>query len=338
VNARSDLEAAFAAAAERDPRAVREHRLCFAGRPVRLRAVGAALAEQARRPFVHLAGGEDEPVLSLDLWDGRATGVGCPVAPAEESRAHVLDGDGRWVRHLDLRSVTDYDRATGRVVGWRADEHSNPSEGRAKPLPVILPLWYLDQAVYFGHAALVARDSAGVLLAGRGGSGKSTASLACAAAGLEFLGDDQAGLEQTGPESFVGHSLWSVAGTHTEHLRRNPELTCDAERTLQDGDKTLLFLAEGSRARLAASVPIKAIVLPRPSGGESSRLVPATAPEALLAIAPTSVMGLGVLGGRWGFDLLDRLVRSVPAFRLEAGSHLPDLVRGVERALDLAGA
>jgi hypothetical protein len=106
--------------------------------------------------------------------------------------------------------------------------------------------------------------------------------------------------------------------------------------TREDGDKTLIFLGDGSQARLAASAAIRVILLPRHCSRERSRLLPATAPQALLAIAPTSVIGLGVIGGRWGLDLIERLVRAVPAFRLEAGTDLPGLVREVERAVELA--
>jgi hypothetical protein len=329
------MAAAFDRAVERRPDAVRERWLRFAGHPVRVRAVGPELCEHSVRPFApHLLGDpvDGEPALSIDLWDERATGVGCPLSPASEPQQVVANGTG-VVRYLDPRSVTEYDRRRRRIVGWRADELASPTEGMAKPLPFVLPCWYLDRGLWFVHGGLVAREGVGAWIAGASGAGKSTTSLACAAAGLEFMADDQIVLEERADGSFAGHSPWSVAGVPSKHIRRHPELTCGAAKIELDRGKTLLHLGAGSRADVRDRADIRVILIPRQHGNADSRLEAATRAQALLAVAPSSAFGYGTLSARPGFDALERLVRSVPAYWLEAGTDLTGVVDEVERAI-----
>jgi hypothetical protein len=327
------LPAAFARAAELRPHELREHWLRFAGRPVRLRAVGADLARDALRPLAHLAAAPpgEEPALSIDLWDERATGVPCPVAP--EPAGRELASDGVVWRHSEARGITDYSRSARRMVGWRADGHANPTFGVAKPLPVLLPVWYLDQGMNFVHGGMVARDGAGALISGPSGRGKSTTALACAAAGLDFLGDDQSALEETASGEFVAHSVWSVAEVSPERLRSHPELACESTEIEADGPKVAIYLGAGSRARTRDRAGVRVIVLFRRSGGESSSLAPATPAQALLTVAPSSTLAFGRVGARWGLDRLERLVRAVPAVWLDAGTDLTGVVEAVDRAL-----
>jgi hypothetical protein len=334
---RDVLPAAFARAAAEEPGALRESWLRFAGRPVRLRAVGEELARNAVRAFVHLTAepGEGEPELTIDLWDESATGTACPVRTGGNPNPVVTDGGPVW-RHTAADAITDFDRERRRMTGWRAGADADPLPGGFKPLPLLLPLWYLDRGLPFVHGGVVARDGAGALVAGPGDRGKSTTTLACAAAGMEFLGDDQVALEETPHGGFAAHSVWSVAGLRPELLRIHPHLTGGAP-VEDDGRKAIVHLGDASAVDVGTRADVRVIVLPRPGEGTESTLRPISAGRALLDVAPSSSFGYGRLGASWSLDRYERLVRRVPAFSLQWGTDLAGVVAAVEEALDRAG-
>ena len=300
-----------------------ELELALAGRQVRARIVGRELAARTLRPFSHLGanGRTGTPALTVDLRDEALTGR---VRRRTRSARVRSSADASWVARADSSSLLTLDRVRGRIRGSIADGRRVPADQLAKPLPVVLPLWYLDRSVGVVHAAAVADERGAVLLAGAAGAGKSTAGLACAAAGYAFLADDQVGLERDG-DSFIAHSLYSTARLEAGHLGRHAELSCGAPVEDVRDDKLLLFVGESASVRLSRSQPVRALALLGPERHAATRRVSGS--EALLALAPTSLLGV-VGGGHWGLRLLGELVERVPRFRLATSDpdRLPSLV------------
>lgn len=323
----SQLRQGFARAAEAAAAELVEARLSLAGRPVEWRVVGSELARQVLTPLAHLRdpSPRGDPELRVELWDESVSGVPLGV-PSPSPGLYLGDGDRRTAVHAAEGALTAIDRGSRVVSGWRRAAAMMPLEERWRAQPSILPLWYIDRGVNLIHAALVARGGHGILLAGEGGVGKSTTSLACAAAGFEFLGDDQVGLEETA-DGFVGHSLHLAARLTPATLERHPELACGG-RVEQLDEKALVIPGPG--ARFAASVPIRQILLPRVAASRSG--VSAVTPgKALLALAPTSLLGGG---GHWAMQRLGRLVRRVPAHWLDVNGEPADAVELIGRVLD----
>ena len=65
------MRSAFFEALRRHPRSVRDELYVFAGRPVRLRVLGAALATRTHRAFAHLRRAHiaAKPLLTIDVWE-----------------------------------------------------------------------------------------------------------------------------------------------------------------------------------------------------------------------------------------------------------------------------
>ncbi len=83
--------------------------------------------------------------------------------------------------------------------------------------------------------------------------------------------------------------------------------------------KRILYLDRVHSNRLASDVKLRALVLPKVTDGEASRTRPASRAEALMAIAPTSVMFLP-RPSREAFARLAALVESLPCYWLELGT------------------
>lgn len=298
--------------------------------------VGPDLAAATARPFAHL-GGADEPdgAPTFSLWSSHETGVARPDHPWPWPQGMAVSGDGAIVVHADRWSVTALDRSEGSVVGHRSSAAGLAAHERAKPFPEILAVRLLDLGLLKVHAGAVGRGGAVVLIAGGSGAGKSTAALACASAGLTYLGDDQVALRLAGTPTV--ESLYSAARIEASHLAAHPALACGLHPEAAPGEKLLLFLAESEQVVLGRAAAAVAIVVPQPADGAASpSLVPISGAQALLALAPSSVLGV-IGGGGTGFDRLAQLAGTLPCFALHhAGDPacIPDLV---DEALSRAG-
>jgi hypothetical protein len=340
------VEAAFALACRAAP--VSWQADCtFAGLGARIRVVGERLSVQMSRAFSHLTGPalpspSTTSPLTIDLWDEFETGVPAPpppdVGPASSWGAGggVLRSvdDGRVVGHRLGHTSLWFEREAQRLVGSVTSADDLSLSERGKPLHYLLSLWHNDRGTFVIHGGLVSRDGRGVLLAGAGGSGKSSSALACVDGGFEYLGDDCVALEARPDGTFAGHSLYSGAWIDPGHLEWFPTL---AEQALPPGrgeEKALVLLSHARPERLARTTQICAIALPRVTGTATASVRPASQRDALLALAPSSLVLFAPSPGAVGMRRLGQLVRSLPAYWLDVGTDMPSIPRALEGILD----
>lgn len=156
-----------------------------------------------------------------------------------------------------------------------------------RPLHALLALWHTHVGTPLIHAGAVNIQGRGFLLGGRSGSGKSTAALSCLQDG--FVSDDMTALR-----GLEGHGLYA-----TSFVAGPPHL---ATR-----EKTLRYLP-----KVQPTLNIDALVFPSRTG-PTQRI---SASQALLGLAPSSVLVGQLTGGQGALDQLAALVRQVPSFRL----------------------
>lgn len=337
----------FQAAAAARPGDVCESFYRFAGRPVRVRVVGRELNAQILRSFSHLrvASKASRPALRIDLWDASSSPGGASWLPAGRANGWrettLQTPDERFLAQHLPHTLSCLDVERGELLGCLAWHDDIFIYERAKPFARLLLAWHNAIGAQIVHAGCVARDGAGVLLAGRSGSGKSTSSLLCALAGLDFLGEDYVALEGTGDGSFVAHSLYNSVFLQTQHLEQFPQLATHAFRGRPPHEeKSVVLLADLAPDRLGRSAAIHGLVFPEVGEGDEAQLTPLSKGAALLALAPSSLLqipnrGLGVRG----FERLAELVQAVPCHRLAVGKRwgsipqrLEELLHGQDRA------
>jgi hypothetical protein len=325
----------------------------LAGRHVSFRVAGDLLARETLRPFAHLgerlpAPDGGPPALSIDAWDEAATGVTCPV-PAESVAAGVrqwASGGGTFTASLDGRylgyrhegSASVYDRAARRIVACRTRGSEFSSNARVKPFAIHLATWLSDEGVHEVHAALVAREGRGVLMAGASGAGKSTSAMACVRGGLDFLGDDIVGVEETEGGAFVGHSLFGGVCLDPDAFERLGMRGTGAAGAVAIGNKVCVFPYERWAGRVPPSVPLAAVVLPR-LGGSRMELRPARRSAVLLALATSSYAVVVPRPGAAAMDAIARLAERLPGYWMDLGSEASATPGAIADLLaDLAGA
>lgn len=303
----------------------------FAGREARIRVVGSGCAETITAPFRHVLlenSTKSLPELTIDIWDARETGTEFPGHQTESDQVSseygLITGDAtsRFFGCHRPGMLSWMDRSSQHIVACTADSRHLELYERAKPLLFPLMMWHCDHDVEIIHSAFVEDGGQGVLFAGQGGAGKSTAALTCLEAGFKYLGDDYIGLQGLDNGSFIGHSVYNTAWMEPDHARSFPALLPHvAAGTLP---KLPVVLSDVYPQQIGTSAEIRFILLPRLFDGPSCRVRPAHPGETLLALAPSSLIKRPCSGAS-GFDKIARLVEQVPSYFIEIGSDLSDL-------------
>lgn len=328
------------------------HDLRVGGASVRLRFAGPALVPLLLPALAHLSaeatGGR--PDLTLELWDASSTGVLPPPFPwrGEDVRARgeirgYNEGGVRAVFHGGIRpgeddftAVTIFDQRAAVARFFVLAPRCVPWYERAAPLRTALH-WGLNRpGRLLVHAGAIGRDGRGVLLAGPGGTGKSTTAVAALLGGLHYLGDDYV-LVDTAARHPVAHSLYATAKLAPAATALLPGLPTvgDGPADAQD-EKHVLDVSRLRGGGLRKSMRIIAIVLPRLHPGAPTGLVRASAGAALLALAPSTTFQAPRADGGALRTLAD-LARRVPAYALAMGGPPDDAVPVLARLLEADG-
>jgi hypothetical protein len=152
-----------------------------------MRFAGDGLVPFLTSALAHLRASGPEPAdLTVYVWDSASTGIPLPACPWTpdgvfgEARTVVENWPGvEFVAFPHGGEIDVLDRARGLGFHYLGGAHPTAGPQSSLPLLTILDWWLAERALHCIHAAAVGLDSGGVLLAGRGGSGKSTTALAC---------------------------------------------------------------------------------------------------------------------------------------------------------------
>ncbi len=339
---------AFDAARSASGQASFEAEYLLANRRVRFRIVGSELAAAVSRPFGHLRDGPGpagSPDLCVDLWDEEATGVAGPALDKpDDVTATSLDGaelvvcDAQLLTYHFAHTRAWFNRSAPRILGAVTSGRRLSLQECTKPLHIPLGLWLSDCGVQPIHGALVATERGGVLLLGASGAGKSTCAALCVSAGLAYLGDDFVAFSEEADGTFSGHALFGTGRLVPEQARRFPEvLPHTMPARPPEEPKTLVMWSHAYPDRVARSVPLCAVALPRVVGAEETRWARTSKADALRAFVSGSLFTMVPGPDRRTVNRLARLIDRVPAYRLELGQdfaaiphRIAELVEGRE--------
>lgn len=343
----------MSAASERAHRAVPGEicvrRFLLAGMPVEITFVGVNLSILFWCSLAHLAAERSvdfDPVLCINLWDESLTGVARPfgdLREAFEQSIHFADGilagapGEEFVGQQNPRACTLMNLKASRIIGCIGSSHALSRSEIAKPLQAILFAWCHSRGIQPVHAGLVARGGDGVMIGGAGGSGKSTTALLCVQAGFSYLADDYVGLPRPANGGQIAYSFYTSLWLEEEHSKKFQWLTANRIEGQICGDEKLPFgVAEAFPDSMARQCIVRAVVLPKVAHLSHSRLRPASTAEALLKVAPSSVLQLPFIQPAIAFERIAALLRSVPSFWLDLGSDFDSVPLRVAEALELA--
>lgn len=307
---------------------------------MRLEFAGSALVPALGRALAHLAQSSGLPAeLRVHIWEIEETSV--PLPPprwdfdAYRRRGEVdgfNDGTRFTLYHPDSRVLFLYDGTNGQAFIAAFDRNTLPAYERAASLRPILFPWLATYNIQYAHAAAVGFPEGGALLVGKSGAGKSTTSLACLDSELFFAGDDYVAIE-IGENPQV-YSLYNSGKASVETIRLLPFLEPHIRFwDIGGSDKAIFYFHETLPNKLVQQFPLRAILMPRVTGARETRVSPASAHAALLALAPSTVSQLATADGQV-FARLAALVRNVPCWNLELGTDMAQIPGTIARLLE----
>lgn len=299
---------------------------------VRLRFAGPALVPFITPALEHLAASPDmtRADLTICLWDSGSTGAVLPPPPwsldAYDVRGEIRgykNGHIRAAFHLGGNALCLFDTERNLAFYCMHDASQNPFYQQSSPLLTILSWWARTRGYQYLHAGAIGTSTGGVLLVGRGGSGKSTAALACINSDLMYAGDDYC-LLATDPLPYV-YSLYNSCKLEASHILKFPHLMPAISHIENLGvEKAIVFLQQHYPTKIAAGFPVRAVLTPRITGRPGTCLAPSSASAALRALAPSTLFQLSGTGSS-EFETIADFVKRVPCYALELGTDLDKL-------------
>ncbi len=294
------------------------------GERVCVQFAGRALLPLLTPALDHLSAVPGTASLTISAWDTYSTGVPPPPAcwskddllPRGEIRGYT-DDLARLTWHPNPSVISFADMGTGDAVFWIDDARQTPYYESGSPFRSIFHWWFAQRGWQLLHAAAVGTAEGGVIIAGKGGSGKSNTALSCVGY-LPYAADDYCVIAP-GAQPFV-HSLYGTAKLGNDDVPLYPHLADaigNAERMADE--KALLYLHQHRPQDMIPGFPLRAILVPRCTGQPNTTFGAASAAAALQALAPSTIFQLPGAGIA-AFQLLSGLCSQVPCYYLNLGT------------------
>ena len=289
------------------------------------------------RPFSHLeietdekpgfdiyvihGGPSDEPIDGWKRFERDAS---------EERKLLIYSRNGEYVLYNhESKILAGYDTRRKKAYYYIPNLDILPFYEKAAPMRMIFHHFAQDHGMLLVHGAAIAMDGQGILMAGRGGSGKTTTAICAAFGGFDYLGDDYVILDV---ENKVICSLYSSCKVRWDSEKLLPELGSLAVNNRNE-DKGYFFMNEISE-RVIKSVRLCAVAIPRLGGEEPSYLI-TSGINALRALSSSTIFqmpgsGMSTLQG------ISKAIRDVPVYEMvlstspeEINKKLAELVKGI---------
>jgi hypothetical protein len=294
--------------------------------------------------------GRTEPDFKILAWDSFHSGLPMWSPPwttgdylARGEIAGYNDERFRAVFQFDsgVLSLYDADRQIG--LWWTQDFAQLPLYERAAPFLLLFHWWHglgRDDSFLLHAAAVGTEDCGGLLLAGRGGSGKSTTALASLLDGDLFYVADDYCVVRAGAERPTVHSLYCSAKLDAKTLAAFPALSRKAslDEIGRDPDGKVGFNLYRSFPRsFRKELPLCAILLPRvpkdKHGNRPNRFTPVGSGAAVRALAPSTLFQLPGAGAN-NFRMIAALANRLPCFQLELGGEIASVSQSLRQFME----
>ena len=277
------------------------------------------------------------PDVQLMVWDGTNPRIARSILPfrladvGRRGEVACTTGDGiNTAVFVASNAVSMYDEVTRRGAYWVPDAKSVRSYDRAAPFRTILHWICAATGRRLVHGAAVGTDDGALLIAGRGGSGKSTTALLALLAGMRYAGDDYVAI--TTADSPRVFSLYESAKVTPETLEKMPELNAALLTAPTVDDKGVVLASRVPGAVLAPVMPLRGIAVPRITNQPGTSIRRAKFSEVMLALAPTTMFQLP---GNYApaFEDMAAVIQRLPGWILELGTNLSEIPAVVAEAI-----
>lgn len=307
------------------------------GHTICLHFAGRAMIPFIKPAFEHVVcDSTKKSNLNIYIWDSISTFTEM-VPPPWSDDSYIGRGDiknyGNEQIHISYPlgpctlSALNIQQNIG--LFWAYDANRIPYYERAAPLRAILHWWMREHEYQLIHAAAVGSSNKGVLLIGKGCSGKSTTALNCLLAGMDYAGDDYV-LIRRKPRPYV-YSIYNSAKLDDHSIQRLPvfmPIVHNPDKSKQE--KSLIFLNKKYKRGLVSGFPVNALIESQITGQKYSEIVQGSPMSITKALATSTIFQLSGAGSR---DLheITHLITELPCYILKLGTDLDHATKTIKK-------
>jgi hypothetical protein len=319
-----------------------------AGLTIRLCFAGPALMPSLTNAFEHLSVHPvSTPDLTILLWDNFSAGIPMPRLPWKVESyvpcktAGCTDNDHikfifqnnhiKISYKLDENTYNILDKTLNIAVYHTENAQSISLSEKGAPLLEILHWWIADRDRYFVHAGAVGNSGGGVLLAGKGGKGKSMTALACLNSDLSYVGDDYCLISNSSSPHV--HSIYCSGKVNVKDIGKLSFLSSapnDAEGP--DWGKALYFIPDSHPEKISPGFPLKAVLIPQVTHALETSFKRVKPSIAFRSVAPSTIFQLPAAENQV-FKCLSKVVRQVPCYTLNIGTDISKIPATISELL-----
>ena len=281
--------------------------------------IGSGFQEKNWTAPLAISSTENEAEVSLYVWEESRRSTGFPPPPWGNRYVYSHRGDIQGYNHPEIqvafsqhsRVLSLYHRTRRLGIFWTPSLTTLPGYEWAGPMRWLINWIGLERGLQLTHAGAVGLQGRGLLLAGKGGSGKSTTSLACWSAGWDFVSDDYCWLSSH--DHVEAHAVYKTAKLIPDQPVDLPDW--DRVARLSD-EKSVYQLDELRGGRLADVLRIEALLLPAIRQVDRPGLREASPRDALAALSLSTLAQLPGTGAE-SMSILKKAVETLPAYHLD---------------------
>lgn len=230
-------------------------------RIIRLVSDNATVAQKFARAFLHLeVKVEKTPDLTITIWEIGAAEKLPSIDWKNAAKDLISNNDYYYHASQDagVVSILSFQKNSAHFV--MRDVDILPWWLFASPFQPIMHAWSTQYAFVLTHTAAISDDHSAILLCGKGGSGKSTTTLACLRNGFDYLGEDYTVLSIDN-EKPIAHSIYQSAKLELNTRKMFPNYESYVEnKHVADNEKALLYYQDIFPHQIKIQMPVKAIL------------------------------------------------------------------------------
>lgn len=314
------------------------HQYFIANYCVELVFLNDKLASFITSAFLHLKNNHafKKPDLTIYIWDIESTN--CNLKPMDWRLIQMKGYYGlrqseislQYFQCIEALSVINLNINEGLYILKSSDL---PWWVSGSPLQVLLNWWFASRGLQLTHAAAIAKGNSAIILAGRGGSGKSTTTLSCLEQGWNYLSEDYCLLGNV--EHPKVYSVYNSTKLEPNTLKQFPAYKKFIKNPERDtsSEKALLFYQDIFTSQMSIEANVKAIVALTVSNSEKPVIVELDKETALSKLLTSSVIQLPACG-KEAHDILKTIVKAIPCYSLQLSTDFKKNVKILENLLD----
>jgi hypothetical protein len=309
------------------------------GFTIRLVFAGDSLYPAITAVFAHL---RINPVPDVDLtvccWDSLSTSTPAPWLPklkkaiGKENDITYFNDEAIYLSFNHVSGVLNLFRVREKIGLFWINRHTDlPLYEKASALKNVLNWFFYQRRFYMLHSAAVGINDRGVLIGGKGRTGKSTTAMACFRYGMKYAGDDYIMLAKN--KGYRAYSVYNSIKLEENNIFRLFKLRPDMYTVDSFYKKNVMYLNDMNKAGISTGFTICALLLPRIQTDTKPGLKRISPAQAFREMAPSSIFQQ--MGPKTGvFRFIAEMTRILPCYQLTLSADINRIAKIIERLIE----